>query len=262
MANMIFPYQLILHDLHRYELTQHWPFVTSVNMVTYFIHCVFVMKNNLSRSTSANQVPMHKNRFPTLRYANNDRHKRCLIVKLMKQRKSENADATKKNNKRQKVYAVPRGSQFCKSGLGILRKGERKVPMHKNRFPTLRYANNDRHKRCLIVKLMKQRKSENADHTKQITDATKKNNRKQENNLSRSTSANRIFSNVLILTSVKLMKQSKNMNNEEKKKRKHGRFVEQIADGTKQNKKRQKVYAVPRGSQFCKSGLGILRKGE
>ncbi|KRX14262.1 hypothetical protein T07_14671 [Trichinella nelsoni] len=73
------------------------------------------------------------------------------------------------------------------------------------------------------------------------------------------------------------------MNNEEKKKRKHVRFVEQIADdmkrnaddtkqiadgtkrvadGTKQNKKRQKVYAVPRGSQFCKSGLGILRKGE
>ncbi|KRX79775.1 hypothetical protein T06_12637 [Trichinella sp. T6] len=57
------------------------------------------------------------------------------------------------------------------------------------------------------------------------------------------------------------------MNNEEKKKRKHGRLVEQIADdmkriadGTKQNKKRQKVYAVPRGSQFCKSGLGILRK--
>ncbi|KRZ63634.1 hypothetical protein T08_12321 [Trichinella sp. T8] len=47
------------------------------------------------------------------------------------------------------------------------------------------------------------------------------------------------------------------MNNEEKKKRKHRRLVEQIADdtkriadGTKQNKKRQK------------SGLGILRKGE
>ncbi|XP_003381327.1 conserved hypothetical protein [Trichinella spiralis] len=39
-----------------------------------------------------------------------------------------------------------------------------------------------------------------------------------------------------------------NMNNEEKKKRKHGRLVEQIADGmkriaddTKQNKKRQKT---------------------
>ncbi|XP_003370987.1 conserved hypothetical protein [Trichinella spiralis] len=55
MANMIFPYQLILHDLHRYELAQHWPFVTSVNMVTYFIHCAFVMKN-LSRSTSANRI--------------------------------------------------------------------------------------------------------------------------------------------------------------------------------------------------------------
>ncbi|KRX29372.1 hypothetical protein T06_9472, partial [Trichinella sp. T6] len=59
------------------------------------------------------------------------------------------------------------------------------------------------------------------------------------------------------------------MNNEEKKKRKHRRLVEQIADDTKriaddtkQNKKRQKVYAVPRGSLFCKSGLGILRKGE
>ncbi|KRX36490.1 hypothetical protein T05_12621, partial [Trichinella murrelli] len=71
-------------------------------------------------------------------------------------------------------------------------------------------------------------------------------------------------------------RRSLNMNNEEKKKRKHRRLVEQIADdmkriaddtkriadGTKQNKKRQKVYAVPRGSQFCKSGLGILRKGE
>ncbi|KRX27005.1 hypothetical protein T07_4903, partial [Trichinella nelsoni] len=43
MANMIFPYQLILHDLHRYELTQHWPFVTSVNM-------------NLSSSNSANRI--------------------------------------------------------------------------------------------------------------------------------------------------------------------------------------------------------------
>ncbi|KRY16546.1 hypothetical protein T12_3196 [Trichinella patagoniensis] len=38
---------------HRYELTQHWPFVTSVNMVTYFIHCVFVMKNP---SASANRI--------------------------------------------------------------------------------------------------------------------------------------------------------------------------------------------------------------
>ncbi|KRX61839.1 hypothetical protein T12_8764 [Trichinella patagoniensis] len=42
------------------------------------------------------------------------------------------------------------------------------------------------------------------------------------------------------------------MNNEEKKKRKHGRLVEQIADGTKriadgtkQNKKRQKGEVIP-----------------
>ncbi|KRY11132.1 hypothetical protein T12_6553 [Trichinella patagoniensis] len=56
------------------------------------------------------------------------------------------------------------------------------------------------------------------------------------------------------------------MNNEEKEKRKHGKQItddtKRIADGTKQNKKRQKVYVVPRGSQFCRSGLGILRKGE
>ncbi|KRZ60919.1 hypothetical protein T02_2508 [Trichinella nativa] len=49
------------------------------------------------------------------------------------------------------------------------------------------------------------------------------------------------------------------MNNEEKEKRKHGK---QITDDTKQNKERQKVYVVLRGSQFCRSGLGILRKGE
>ncbi|KRZ64884.1 hypothetical protein T10_12788 [Trichinella papuae] len=36
--------------------------------------------------------------------------------------------------------------------------------------------------------------------------------------------------------------------------------TKQIADDTKQNKKGQR-YAVPRGSPFCKSGLGILRKG-
>ncbi|KRX20248.1 hypothetical protein T07_13760 [Trichinella nelsoni] len=59
------------------------------------------------------------------------------------------------------------------------------------------------------------------------------------------------------------------MNSEEKKKRKYGRHemqiaddTKRIADDTKQNKKRQKVSVVPRGSRFCKSGLGILRKGE
>ncbi|KRZ47409.1 hypothetical protein T02_307 [Trichinella nativa] len=88
-------------------------------------------------------------------------------------------------------------------------------------------------------------KSENAVDTKQNADGTKQKNKREK------------------VCAVSYM------NNEEKKKRKHGRLVEQIADdmkriadGTKQNKKRQKVYAVPRGSQFCKSGLGILRKGE
>ncbi|KRZ41836.1 hypothetical protein T4C_5313 [Trichinella pseudospiralis] len=67
---------------------------------------------------------------------------------------------------------------------------------------------------------------------------------------------------------VALAKCSLNMNNEEEKRRKRGRHkadhrhTKQIADDTKQYKGRQEVYAVPRGSQFCKSGLGILRKGE
>ncbi|KRZ84914.1 hypothetical protein T08_3471 [Trichinella sp. T8] len=58
---------------------------------------------------------------------------------------------------------------------------QQEVPMHKNRFSTLRYANNVRHKGALSsVKLMKQRKSENADDTNQITDGTMQNKRRQE----------------------------------------------------------------------------------
>ncbi|KRX27008.1 hypothetical protein T07_2469 [Trichinella nelsoni] len=48
--------------------------------------------------------------------------------------------------------------------------------MHKNRFPALRYAKTITIKRSIsLVKLMKQRKIENADDTKQITDGTKQN---------------------------------------------------------------------------------------
>ncbi|KRZ95485.1 hypothetical protein T08_3743 [Trichinella sp. T8] len=96
-----------------------------------------------------------------------------------------------------------------------------------------------------------------ADDTKQITDGTKR--------IADGTKQNKKRQKVYAVPRGSQFY----MNNEEKKKRKHGRLVEQIADdmkriadGTKQNKKRQKVYAVPRGSQFCKSGLGILRKGE
>ncbi|KRY80975.1 hypothetical protein T4D_15655 [Trichinella pseudospiralis] len=49
---------------------------------------------------------------------------------------------------------------------------------------------------------------------------------------------------------------------EQRRKGENADDAKQIADGTKQNKRSQEVYAVPRGSQFCKSGLGILRKGE
>ncbi|KRX12397.1 hypothetical protein T07_1591 [Trichinella nelsoni] len=56
--------------------------------------------------------------------------------------------------------------------------------MHKNRFPALRYANNDRHKRCLIVKLIKQIESENADDTNQIMDSTTQKQEKAGENIS------------------------------------------------------------------------------
>ncbi|KRZ25188.1 hypothetical protein T4B_12539 [Trichinella pseudospiralis] len=39
--------------------------------------------------------------------------------------------------------------------------------------------------------------------------------------------------------------------------------TKQIEDDTKQNYgRRHTVYVVPQGSQFCKSGIGILQKGE
>ncbi|KRZ87504.1 hypothetical protein T08_5964 [Trichinella sp. T8] len=86
-----------------------------------------------------------------------------------------------------------------------------KVSLHKNRFPALRYANNDRHKRCLIV-------SKGA------------------------------LVRLTYVASGSIVKRSLNMNNEVKKKRKQWLLVEQIADdmkriadGMKQNKKRQKV---------------------
>ncbi|KRX34679.1 hypothetical protein T05_15454 [Trichinella murrelli] len=100
--------------------------------------------------------------------------------------------------------------------------------------------------------------SENAVDTKQNADGTEQKNKREKGALVRLTY---VASGSVVKRSLSLFT-AFHMNNEEKKKRKHGRLVEQIADGTKQNKKRQKVYAVPRGSQFCKSGLGILRKGE
>ncbi|KRZ86697.1 hypothetical protein T08_1959, partial [Trichinella sp. T8] len=79
------------------------------------------------------EVPMHKNRFSAQRYANNDRHKRCLIVSkgaLVRLtyvasgsvKKSENgvdakrnADGVMQNNKREKVCAVSYLFRFCKT---------------------------------------------------------------------------------------------------------------------------------------------------
>ncbi|KRY35323.1 hypothetical protein T01_2536 [Trichinella spiralis] len=103
---------------------------------------------------------MHKNRFPALRYANNDRHKRCLIVSkgalvrltyvasgsvvkcslnMNNEEKSQNADGMKQNKEGEK--------NSKEQNFHIMLRLE--VPMHKNRFPALRYANNDRHKGAL-----------------------------------------------------------------------------------------------------------------
>ncbi|KRY11390.1 hypothetical protein T12_6652 [Trichinella patagoniensis] len=72
------------------------------------------MKETGSRSTRIEQcispvdcgieVPMHKNRFPALRYANNDRHKGALSsVQRMEQRKSENTDDIEANHRRREA---------------------------------------------------------------------------------------------------------------------------------------------------------------
>ncbi|KRX12490.1 hypothetical protein T07_14951 [Trichinella nelsoni] len=94
-------------------------------------------------------------------------------------RKSENADdtkqiaeGTKQNKKRHAV--LPWVPHSISLGLGYFERAKLShIPMHKNRFPALRYANNDRHKRCLI-----RRKSENADDTKQIAEGTKQNKKR------------------------------------------------------------------------------------
>ncbi|KRY55243.1 hypothetical protein T03_101, partial [Trichinella britovi] len=148
---------------------------------------------------------------------------------------------------------------YC--GIGIDLIFTKKFQCTENQFPTLRYANNDRHKGALSsvrahsfrykVKTRttrsksrttqcrtrdeKRKKSENAVDTKRNADGTKQNTIKEEKQLVE-----------------QIADDMKRIADDTKR----------IADGTKQNKKRQKVYAVPRGSLFCKSGLGILRKGE
>ncbi|KRY69150.1 hypothetical protein T4A_2814 [Trichinella pseudospiralis] len=72
---------------------------------------------------------------------------------------------------------------------------------------------------------MEQSKNENADDMKPITDVTK----------------------------------------EEEQERKRGSGSRTTRSGSRTARSRStedRRYAVPRGSQFCKSGLGILRKGE
>ncbi|KRY58144.1 hypothetical protein T03_14077 [Trichinella britovi] len=48
------------------------------------------------------EVPMHKNRFPALRYANNDHHKGALSSRT-EQRKSENTDDIEANHGRREA---------------------------------------------------------------------------------------------------------------------------------------------------------------
>ncbi|KRY23775.1 hypothetical protein T12_15199, partial [Trichinella patagoniensis] len=112
----------------------------------------------------------------------------------------QNADGTEQKNKREKFDAV-RGWKHCvlirkltAANSALVRLTYVANGSVVKRSLTLRYANNDRHKRCLIVSKIA----------------------------------------LVRLTYVA------NMNNEEKKKRKQWPLVEQIADGMKQNKKRQK----------------------
>ncbi|KRX24924.1 hypothetical protein T07_10488 [Trichinella nelsoni] len=200
---------------------------------------------------------MHKNRFPALRYANNDRHKRCLIVNMNNEEKEKRkrskliaddtkliADGTKQNKKRQKFYVV-RGWKHC------VLFGKLTEDQHRTIYPQCKMfqCTKTGFQRC----------------TMQIKIAIKVPYRQLGRTCLfdlRGTWLRRETNKIFDLTFNFLI----DMNNEEKEKRKHGKQITDdtklIADGTKQNKKRQKVYVVPRGSQFCRSGLGILRKGE
>ncbi|KRY24681.1 hypothetical protein T01_11928, partial [Trichinella spiralis] len=111
--------------------------------------------------------------------------------------------------------------------------------MHKNRFPALRYANNDRHKRCLIV-------SKGA--LVRLTYVASRSVVKRSLRLFTAFLASSISELIVQFFNFAIYEQRR------KKKRKHGLLVEQIADdmkwfaddtkriadGTKQNKKRQK----------------------
>ncbi|KRX34102.1 hypothetical protein T05_14054 [Trichinella murrelli] len=60
--------------------------------------------------------------------------------------KSENAVDAKRNAESTKL-----GKKLNSAFLLFILYYGIEVPLPKNRFPALRYANNDRHKRCLIV---------------------------------------------------------------------------------------------------------------
>ncbi|KRX26858.1 hypothetical protein T07_10461 [Trichinella nelsoni] len=132
--------------------------------------------SKLLTSERHQEVPMHKNRFLTLLYANNDRHTRCLIVDMNNEERSENvvdtkesADGTKQNKRREK------------NGLGILRKGE-VIPMLEFVFSKKFQCTKTGFYRCsmqimIAIKraLSSVRKiSENAVDTKRNADGTKK----------------------------------------------------------------------------------------
>ncbi|KRZ72601.1 hypothetical protein T10_4275, partial [Trichinella papuae] len=107
------------------------------------------------------EVLTHSNRFLTLHYANNDRHKGALSsVKLMKQKK------------------VKARMTRSKSRTALRRTRDEK----RKKAKTLSTRNKTRTARSRTIeqKRMEQRKSENADDTKQITDGMKQNKRGNE----------------------------------------------------------------------------------
>ncbi|KRZ56761.1 hypothetical protein T02_11510 [Trichinella nativa] len=105
------------------------------------------------------------------------------FVKLMKQRKSENADATKKNNRKQETCGG------CISTVHIVSRHRLEFILSK-RFQCTKTG----FQRCAMqititikgalssvrAHSCKVKKSENADDTKQITDRTKQNKRRQK----------------------------------------------------------------------------------
>ncbi|KRY85966.1 hypothetical protein T4D_6171 [Trichinella pseudospiralis] len=110
----------------------------------------------------------------------------------------------------------------------------------------------------VTVHLMEQSKNENADDMKPITDVTKEEEQERKR-------AKFVICKIFFAVKQYCVVHYVEMRYKIVKTRSTGSGSRTTRSGSRTARSRStedRRYAVPRGSQFCKSGLGILRKGE